>query len=359
MFKRLSTIAALGAAVALAGPAEAQKADFSGKRIEWIIPFQEGGGTDVWARFLVGPLSRELPGKPTIIIRNIPGGGSITGTNQFAQRAKPDGLTLLGTSGSTQFPYLLDDPRVKYEYKDWTPILASPTGGAVYVRPELGIKGAAEIKKILNEPMKYGSQGATSLDLVPLLAFELLGMKVDPVFGMEGRGAGRLAFERGEAKIDYQTSSAYLKQVVPLVDQGRAVPLFSWGVLDEKGNLQRDPTFPNLPHFGEVYEIVHGKPPSGPAFEAYKGFLQAGFGAQKALFVPKGTPKDVIDAYTQAIQRVLKDPEFRKSAEEELGDYEQYTGERASTLVNQATTMAPEAKQWVKDWLTKKYNVKF
>jgi tripartite-type tricarboxylate transporter receptor subunit TctC len=354
--RRLSALVALTAAV-LSGPALA--ADFSGKRIEWIIPFQEGGGTDVWARFFVAPLSRELPGKPTVIIRNVPGGGSTTGANQFAQRAKPDGLTLLGTSGSTQFPYLLDDPRVKYDYKDWTPLLASPTGGVVYVRPELGIKDASEIKKILNEPMKYGSQGATSLDLVPLLAFEMLGLKVDPVFGMEGRGAGRLAFERGEAKIDYQTSSAYLKQVVPLVEKGRAVPLFSWGVLDDKGNLQRDPTFPNLPHFGEVYQTVHGKPASGPAFEAYKSFLQAGFGAQKALFVPKGTPKDIVDAYTQAIERVLKDAEFRKAAEEELGDYEQFTGQRAGTLVTQATTIAPDAKQWVKDWLTKKYNVKF
>ena len=84
MVKLLSTVAALGAAVVLSGPVQA--ADFAGKRIEWIIPFQEGGGTDVWARFIVGPLSRELPGKPTIIIRNVPGGGSTTGANQFAQR---------------------------------------------------------------------------------------------------------------------------------------------------------------------------------------------------------------------------------------------------------------------------------
>jgi tripartite-type tricarboxylate transporter receptor subunit TctC len=357
MVKLLSTVAALGAAVVLSGPVQA--ADFAGKRIEWIIPFQEGGGTDVWARFIVGPLSRELPGKPTIIIRNVPGGGSTTGANQFAQRAKPDGLTLLGTSGSTQFPYLLDDPRVKYDYKTWTALLASPTGGVAYVRPELGIKNATEIKKILKEPMKYGSQGATSLDLVPLLAFELLGLNVEPVFGMEGRGAGRLAFERGEAKIDYQTSSAYLKQVVPLVEQGKAVPLFAWGVIDENGNLQRDPTFRDLPHFGEAYEIVHGKKPEGPAFEALKAFIQAGFGAQKALFLPKGTPKDVVDAYSQAIERVLKDPEFRKAVAEDLGDYDQYVGARSERLVEQATTISPEAKQWVKDWLTKKYNVKF
>jgi len=75
--------------------------------------------------------------------------------------------------------------------------------------------------------------------------------------------------------------------------------------------------------------------------------------------VPKSTPKDVIDTYTQAIERVLKDAEFRKAAEEDLGDYPQFTGERAVNLVTQATTISPEAKQWVKNWLTTKYNVKF
>ncbi len=100
--KSMLSLIVAGLALVLPGPAQA--VDFAGKRIEWIIPFPEAGGTDVWARFFVDPLSRELPGKPTIIIRNVPGGGSVTGANMFAQRAKPDGLMLLGTSASTQFP---------------------------------------------------------------------------------------------------------------------------------------------------------------------------------------------------------------------------------------------------------------
>jgi len=146
---------------------------------------------------------------------------------------------------------------------------------------------------------------------------------------------------------------------MPLVKDGKAVPLFSFGLLDEKGDLQRDPSFPDMPHFGEVHEMVMGKKPSGPAFDAYKSFLQAAFGAQKAIFVPKDTPKEIIDAYTQALERLLKNAEFRKTTEEELGDYEQYTGARTKVLVEQAITVSPEAKTWIKDWLTKKYNVKF
>ncbi|HXF52660.1 MAG TPA: tricarboxylate transporter, partial [Hyphomicrobiaceae bacterium] len=117
-------VPALTLALALAaGPAPAGAVDFSGKTIEWVIPFGVAGGSDVWARFNAPILSKYLPGKPVIVVKNVPGGGSITGTNQFAATAKPDGLTILGTSGSTQFPYLLGDPRVKYDYTKWHVVL--------------------------------------------------------------------------------------------------------------------------------------------------------------------------------------------------------------------------------------------
>ena len=51
-------------------------------------------------------------------------------------------------------------------------------------------------------------------------------------------------FERGEANIDYQTSSAFLSKVTPLVKAGKAVPIMSWGSLDASGNIVRDPTLP-------------------------------------------------------------------------------------------------------------------
>jgi tripartite-type tricarboxylate transporter receptor subunit TctC len=343
-------------AAALSGAAPA--ADFSGKTIEWTIPFTTGGGSDVWARFFAPLIAAELPGKPTIVVKNVGGGGSITGTNQFASRARPDGLSILGTSATTQFPYMLDDPRVRYDYKNFIPIMLSPTGGVVYVNPSLGAKDARDIGKMKGKEMKYGSQGPTSLDLVPLLAFEILDLNVKPVFGMPGRGDGRLAFERGEALIDYQTSSAYLRNVVPLVKQGKAVPLFSWGIIDDKGEFARDPTFPDLPHFVEAYEQAYGKKPSGTAFDALKSFIIAGYAAQKPLFVPKGTPQDIIDAYTTAIQKVVSAPDFAQRAGDEIGEYKQQVGATAERTLNAALHINAESKAWVKNWLVTKYNVK-
>ena len=339
-------------------PAPAGAADFSGKTIEFVIPFPTAGGSDVWARFMAPFISEALPGKPTVVVKNVPGGGSITGTNQFVQRAKPDGLSILGTSGSTQLPYLLDDPRVRYELKELIPVLVSPTGGVVYVNPELGAKSARDIPKLRGKKMKYGSQGPTSLDLVPVLGFEIMGLDVDPVFGL-ARGPARLAYERGESLIDYQTSSAYIKNVEPLIKAGKAVPLFSWGVLNSKGEFVRDPTFPELPHYAEAYEMAYGKKPSGTAYEAFKAFVVAGYAAQKPIFLPKGTPKDVVDTYVQALAKVVKMPQFKEKAGDELGEYEQAVGPAAREAMKVALGVDAKSKAWVKDWLTKRFNVKF
>jgi tripartite-type tricarboxylate transporter receptor subunit TctC len=76
----------LGAgAVAALGPTRlARAAEFyAGKTIEIIVPFTEGGAADVTTRFLTPFLMKHLPGKPQITIRNLGGGGSILGANQF------------------------------------------------------------------------------------------------------------------------------------------------------------------------------------------------------------------------------------------------------------------------------------
>ncbi|NQW00175.1 MAG: tricarboxylate transporter [Rhodospirillales bacterium] len=354
-------IAAIGlAAATLAGlglqPSQATAEDLKGKTISWTIPFGEGGGSGRWARFMAPLLEKQLGA--TVRLKFVPGGGSTKGANLFADRAEATGLELLGTSGSTQFPFLLGDPRVKYDYAQWTPILAYATGGVVYISPKLGAKTAAELVKI-NPEMKYGSQGATSLDLVPLLAFEMLGMNVKAVFGMKGRADGRKAFMTGEAQIDYQTSAAYLSKVTPLVKDGTAVPIMSWGALDADGKLVRDPNFPELPHFAEVYEQVKGEKPSGPAFDAWKAFFVAGFPAQKFVVVPKGTPAAIIKVYETAIAEMFKDPEYETNKEKQIGQYPQVTGAEAQLRFKSATYVPPAAKEWVRNWLTTKYNVKF
>lgn len=350
-------LAALTFTMLSAGLAQAQSHSFEGKTIEWVIPFGVGGGSDVWARFNAPFLTKYLPGNPNVVVKNVPGGGSITGANQYASNAKSDGLSVLGTSGSTQFPYLLGDQRVKYDYKKWDVVMASPTGGVAYISSKYGVKSLKDLNKLKGQKLVYASQGATSLDLVPLLGFRALGLDVHHVFGMKSRGEGRLAFERGEATIDYQTSSAYIKNSIPLVKEGKAVPLFSWGVTDDNGKLVRDPAFPDLPHIGEAIQIVTGKPPQGSEWEAFKAFLIAGFPAQKLMVLPKGTPKPIMEAYRKAFRDMRNDPAYKAGLVSALGGYEQLTDKPAEALYLEGTTIDPAAREWVRNHLVKSYNV--
>jgi len=341
----------------LAVPAVQADADFSGEQITWIIPFKVGGGSDVWSRLYAPFFQKYLPGSPVVAVKNMPGGGSITGGNHFAQRVRKDnGLTVFGSSGSTSFPYLLGNSKVKYDFSKYHIVFASPTGGVAYINPKLGVKSAADLKGLKAE-LAYASQGATSLDIVPLLAFDMLGLNVKAIFGYKGRGSGRVAFEQGEVNIDYQTSTAYIKNVRPLVKQGIAVPLMTWGVLDDAGNVVRDPIEPDLPCFPEVYEMVHGEKPSGQAWKAWKAFMVAGFGVQKAMWLPQKTKPEIIAAYRDAAAKIVVDAEFQEIVKKSLGGYQQLPGEQARKAFDQVLSVSPEDKAWVLNWIKEKYDV--
>src|SRR5437762_12432713 len=67
---------------------------FPTKPIHIVVPYPAGGGTDIVARMLAGPL-REMLGKP-VIVDNKPGAGGALGAAEVA-RATADGYTLLMT----------------------------------------------------------------------------------------------------------------------------------------------------------------------------------------------------------------------------------------------------------------------
>jgi putative tricarboxylic transport membrane protein len=357
MKKWLSIVLAVACALMLAVPAVQAEVDFSGEQITWIIPFKVGGGSDVWSRLYAPFFQKYLPGNPIVAVKNMPGGGSITGGNHFHTRVKDDdGLTVFGSSGSTSFPYLLGNSKVKYDFAQYHIVFASPTGGVAYINPELGVNSAVDLKGFKGE-LSYASQGATSLDIVPLLAFDMLGLNVKAIFGYKGRGAGRVAFEQGEVNIDYQTSTAYIKNVRPLVDQKLAVPLMTWGVLDDNGNIVRDPIEPDLPCFPEVYEMVLGKKPEGQRWEAWKAFFIAGFGVQKAMWLPKNTKPEIVAAYREAAVKVIADPEFKVVVDKSLGGYQQMAGETARKAFDQVLSVSKEDRAWVIKWIKEKYDI--
>ena len=354
--KTIKLAIALAATTAMAAPAVAD-VDMSGKTIEWTIPFSETGGSAKWANFFAPLLSEALPGNPTVVVKFMPGAGSTKGANWFQEQSNGDGTVMFGSSGSTQFPYLLGDPRVRYEYKDWMPVMASGTGGVAYLNAEAGAKFDGSANNLKDMTFVYGNQGATRLDLIPALAWEMLGMNVEHVLGIKGRGDGRKMFESGEATIDYQTSSGYLKGSLAMVEAGKAVPMMNWGSLGADGDIVRDPTFPDIPTFKEVCEATDGCETSGDSWDAWKAFFVAGFPSQKIAFLPKGTSQEIVDTFANAFAAIKARPDFAEISAKRLGKYPMYTGEGAAAALGTATTVSDSAKSFVVDWLKADFGV--
>ena len=110
----LGLVTAVSATLAMVAMAASQGIDLKGKTVEWVIPFSETGGSAKWANFYAPLLSEALPGSPTVVVKFMPGAGSTKGANWFQGQSYKDGTLIFGSSGSTQFPYLLGDPRVRY-----------------------------------------------------------------------------------------------------------------------------------------------------------------------------------------------------------------------------------------------------
>lgn len=344
-------IASMAAAI-MTSPALAQSREV----IEWVVPFQEGGGTDLWARFMADWLSASLPGRPEVRLRNVSGGNSTRAANFFAAEARADGRMLLGTTGSTQFAALLGDRRVQYDYRDWRIVAASPSGGVIYVPASLGVDSMAGLIA-RGKPVHFGSIGAASLDIVPLLALQMLGVEVAVLLGLNSRNAARTGLIGGEFDLDYQTSAGYLSQVRPLVAAGEVVPLMTLGAMDGQGRLVRDPALPDLPNFPEVYREIHGHDPDGPEWQAWRALFGAGFAAQKMVFLPGSVLEARAAVFHDAFARMAGDPRFHAEAAQVLGPYPLLTGAEAEAALALVMSIDPEIRNWTRAWLDRRFRV--
>src|SRR5215471_15649604 len=103
--RRLTSAVAVGIAAAIllpSVPARAQSvADFyRGKTLRMLIGYGPGGGYDIYGRLVAEFLPRHLPGNPTIVAQNMPGGGSFVAAKYLAEAAPRDG-TVLGSLAQT------------------------------------------------------------------------------------------------------------------------------------------------------------------------------------------------------------------------------------------------------------------
>ena len=113
----LAGLAALAAAVS---PESALAQFYKGKTVNMIINYPAGGPTDIEGRIVAQHLPAHIPGKPTIVIKNVGGAGGVIGTNQLADAA-PNGDTI-GFFTLDIVAQLVGNPALRVNYADFVMI---------------------------------------------------------------------------------------------------------------------------------------------------------------------------------------------------------------------------------------------
>lgn len=103
-------------AIVVTSAAHAQSDFFKGKQIKIVVGFTAGGIIDLWARLFALYLGKYIPGNPSLVVQNVPGGGSMIAANQLYNIAKADGLTLAMISNGIYFDQLTGVKEVRFDW---------------------------------------------------------------------------------------------------------------------------------------------------------------------------------------------------------------------------------------------------
>ena len=238
-----AAIAAISAIVS--GSAAVAEDFFTGKQISLIISTGVGGSFDANARILARYLGGHLPGKPTVVPKNMPGAGHVRAANYLYNQAPSDGTTIGALVPAFILGQVFDGRGVQFNAAKFKWIGATSTGNStVYAWHSAGI---SSIEDAMKGQVLMGATGVGSYTtLYPTVLNNVVGTKFKIIAGYDSAAQINLAMERGEVQGRAGNNLSSLKQENPewLIDK-KVVLLVQVG-------LERDAEFPAVPLITEL-----------------------------------------------------------------------------------------------------------
>ena len=314
-------LAAFAAAILICSGGAAQAADYyAGKTITVISPVPGGSGLDRLTRAFVRHWPKHIPGKPKVIVKNVPGGGGAKGLNMLQERARPDGLTLF--LGPWSAPgIIVGDPALRYVPEELVMIGSGGLDRVTLMRTDVapGIKKSADVMKVKSFNVG-GRRADRMLDFLGNLTMEMIGANYRFIGGYRGMAKIRPAFMSNEVQAANSGSIGYFVFFKDtMLKDGSAIALWSHPNFDKDGNIVKAKSFKGVPSFEEVYREVHGKMPDGPLWKTYKWYSMALSNATMTVFAPPGTPKEATGILRAAYQAAANDPAYVVPETKRLG----------------------------------------
>lgn len=270
----------------------------AGATIDWLIPYDPGGGFDTYARLIAPYLEEEL-GAQQVVPVNKPGAGGLLAINTLYNTAEPDGRTIaIMNGGASAGAVIAGSENVQFEFDELTMIgLAASDPNMVVTSPDSDFQTWEDVLEADRE-IRFASTGVTSADYIaPSVLTAAFGIETDIITGFKGSSESELSVIRGET--DMMTGG--ISSRAASLEAGETVPLVYMGP-------ERHPDYPDTP---TVFEFVDDGTEAQQILEAdvSRSLIT------RIVVAPPDVDEAIASELQNAFKRALENPELVEKAE--------------------------------------------
>ena len=301
---------------------------YKGKVLTIYVGYEPGTSYDVYTRLIAPYLAADIPGSPTVVVKNMAGASSVAAANSMANVAPRDGTALAAVHERIAAEPLLSAGNGVYKYDalklNWIGSITSQTGICFMWHDA----AAQTFQDLLVKPTIVGGSGRTGDDSVGARVLNaVLGTKLKLIEGYSGASI-YLAIERHE--IDGRCGFGWpgLKATKPDWIRDRKI-----NVLIQLA-LRKHPELPDVPL---IMDFVK-KPEDQQALKLLYGTQVMG----RPILAPPDVPPERVAALRAAFSKAVADPQFLAEARERRLDIDPISGEAIQALLRELY-QAPKA----------------
>jgi tripartite-type tricarboxylate transporter receptor subunit TctC len=290
---------------------------YQGKQITIVVGFSAGGTYDATARLFARYLGKHLAGNPNVIVRNMPGAGSMVATMNLYNTAPKDGTTLGIIGGGTVLEPLLGNAQAKYDARQFAWIGGRSRDDFLCV--VWHTVPVNSIEDVMKRETAVGSTGPGSRTLTyPQALNDLIGTKFKIVSGYPGGNEITLAMQKGEVEGYCGWAVGSIRQRAPQWLQDGTLKVLAQFTLGK-------PDLPDVPLAADLPKTPEGR----QAIEV----LAADSVLAWPLMAPPGLPVERVSELRAAFDAMMRDSDLLNDAKQQNLDVGTVSGAEMQSLI--------------------------